>query len=217
MISIYDHHSSICNHPFAVWAVRAGPVPVLKFLTRTRLVLLNGSCRFLLGPVRSEFTWVFFTSRRESGRADSLIWPPLAVGISEIWRSLQLQNLPVGWNNLIWFPLKVPKFSFYAWLIFKRRMLEFQYEHRTYMFASQCSGWNIGALFLMSYLEADYNIRPVSIPQSWLNDANFGTLSYQIALSNNSVNFFIAVVTYFIWQERNKRLFLKKVENWWGI
>lgn len=63
-------------------------------------------------------------SNVNTAMTDSRGWDNVnVVGISKTWRSLQLQNLPVGWHKLVWFPLQVPKFDFYAWLVFKRRLL----------------------------------------------------------------------------------------------
>ncbi|KAJ0887511.1 putative RNA-directed DNA polymerase [Helianthus annuus] len=144
---------------------------------------------------------------------------------SRVWQSLRHRNQEVDWVNLVWFPHCIPKHAFFMWLVIRRKLLtqdkilQWDISRRKNMNRMCC---------LLCYADVDshshlffecsYSLQVWNLVRSKGGMDSVGPFWDDIvewmaarARSKSAANYVsklvLAAAFYFIWQERNSRLF----------
>ncbi|MFS7905400.1 putative reverse transcriptase zinc-binding domain-containing protein [Helianthus anomalus] len=143
----------------------------------------------------------------------------------EVWHTIRLRNTPISWANMVWFSQCILRHSFQLWLVIKNKLktqdrlkvweagseknlrlvcfplCQHDRDSRDHLFfsckfASQV--WmNIKSMVDMAYISDSWN----SVLE-WMEQYSNSKRLEQIVCK-----LVLAAVVYFIWQERNNRLF----------
>ncbi|KAJ9536707.1 hypothetical protein OSB04_un000092 [Centaurea solstitialis] len=157
---------------------------------------------------------------------DSLLWVDLQhnqrrFSVSEVWKSFlgNLQIMP--WHDLCWFKGNIPKHSFCLWLAIQDRLPTQDRMRRwlpddSNLLCSLCNQQMDSRDHL--FFQCNYSNMVWNAVRSWIGSVQIGSWSLILhELSNRQWHpgdmkkklFFVAAV-YYIWQERNHRLFRGK-------
>ncbi|GJT73883.1 auxin efflux carrier [Tanacetum coccineum] len=124
--------------------------------------------------------------------SDKLEWRFLGAvepfSVSTVWKAIRPRDVKVTWSNVVWFSNCIPRHAFNLWLVMKRR-LKTQDMLRSWDLSSSL---NAGSCLLCS-----------SQPDSHEH------LFFECTRTSMSIvtKLILAASTYFIWPERNERLF----------
>ncbi|XP_038991981.1 uncharacterized protein LOC120115320 [Hibiscus syriacus] len=143
-----------------------------------------------------------------------------AMKVGELWEEIRVKGVKVLWQNLIWFPLHIPKHSVIAWMVFLDRLPT---KDRL-----QCMGLEIGvkcancndALETMDHLLLECTLAS-AIWETVLNLSGLRINSLcceaEIAWASGACKGKSLLTTimklawcaqiYTLWEERNRRLF----------
>ncbi|XP_021971330.1 uncharacterized protein LOC110866491 [Helianthus annuus] len=143
----------------------------------------------------------------------------------EVWHSIRTRDIPISWANMVWFSQCIPRHSFQLWLVIKNKL-------RT---QDQLKVWEAGSetnlrLMCCPLCQHDRDSRDhlffscafasqvwtnvkamvdmASVTESWASiSAWMDQHSNSKRLDQVVCKLVLAAATYFIWQERNNRLF----------
>ncbi|XP_022040603.1 uncharacterized protein LOC110943155 [Helianthus annuus] len=167
---------------------------------------------------------------------DKLVWKNRQGNVSEFsaseaWESIRVRGEEVDWVSLVWFGQSIPRHSFHLWLVIKNklktqdRMGVWDAGSATNLNLMCCPLCNQGKdsrdhlFFRCSYALQVWNrVKDMaymdSIDENW--DSIIAWLS-QHAINNSAKSIVsklvVAASSYFIWQERNNRLFSRTQRN----
>ncbi|XP_021994704.1 uncharacterized protein LOC110891319 [Helianthus annuus] len=144
---------------------------------------------------------------------------------SQVWHSIRRRAEEVDWVKLVWFPQCIPKHAFLMWLVIRRKLLtqdkilQWDFTRRKNMNMMCC---------LLCYANVDAHDHLFFdcnyATQVWIKIRDKGGMSSvgpawnaiidwlgARANSKSAINFIsrliVAAAVYFVWQERNARLF----------
>ncbi|GJY26532.1 hypothetical protein Tco_0401258 [Tanacetum coccineum] len=159
----------------------------------------------LLRPLIREFIWscigdgkttsIWFDKCRESRNSNRSLCNALVkpFSVHNVWDSIRPRDNLVSWYDFVWFHACIPRHAFNMWLIFKKRL-------RT----QDClRSWEVVAGLAVfagltgagpSFASIVTHLMPIAMRKS--SKSCIGKLV-------------VAAATYFVWQERNARLFNK--------
>ncbi|GJR06010.1 sodium/hydrogen exchanger 6 [Tanacetum coccineum] len=106
--------------------------------------------------------------------------------------SLQLRTDVVDWYHVVWFPHCIPRHAIYMWLMIKEKLKT----------QDRLRQWDVYAFTGMS-----------SVPPHLLDVLAFLIPTKGSSVSNFLSRIVLATMTYWLWNERNSRLFKKKKSN----
>ncbi|KAJ0907226.1 putative reverse transcriptase zinc-binding domain-containing protein [Helianthus annuus] len=160
---------------------------------------------------------------------DKLLWKDgndlFEHSASQVWHSFRQRDQEVNWVKFIWFPQCIPKHAFFMWLVIRRKLLtqdkilQWDISRRKNMNMMCC---------LLCYADIDshahlffecsYSTQVWSTVRNKGGMGNVGSDWDSIvnwmagrSCSKSAANYIsrlvLAAATYFIWQERNARLF----------
>ncbi|GJW63854.1 hypothetical protein Tco_0115738 [Tanacetum coccineum] len=158
--------------------------------------------------------------------SDKLEWRFLGAvepfSVSTVWKAIRPRDVKVTWSNVVWFSNCIPRHAFNLWLVMKRR-LKTQDMLRSWDLSSSL---NAGSCLLCSsqpdshehlFFECTFS-KQVWAHMSQLAGCSLPSNVYDVV--NSIIPFanrrtsmsivtklILAASTYFIWQERNERLF----------
>nr|XP_043611868.1 uncharacterized protein LOC122583539 [Erigeron canadensis] len=162
--------------------------------------------------------------------SDVLVWHDIngnesSFSSSSVWDTLRKRGELIPWVNMVWFPHAIPRHAFHIWLIFKRKLK----THDKMKVWDAGSATNLNLLccslckkgpdshdhlfFECSYsLQVWYSIRHLAnmqhISERW-DDITAWLIPISTSKSGYSVTgrLLVAALAYYIWQERNNRMF----------
>nr|XP_043629971.1 uncharacterized protein LOC122601271 [Erigeron canadensis] len=160
---------------------------------------------------------------------DELIWKNddeiVPFSATTVWDSIRLKENHVGWVNIVWFPQCIPRHAFNLWLIMREKLLtqdkilQWSPARRKTMNMMCCSLCvsdydSHGHLFFMCkyadrvWGEVKRSVNMQHIPSDWDSIVSY-LLSKAKSRSISSVlgRDVVAATAYYVWQERNNRLF----------
>ncbi|XP_021996206.1 uncharacterized protein LOC110893404 [Helianthus annuus] len=144
---------------------------------------------------------------------------------SQVWHSIRRRAEEVDWVKFVWFPQCIPKHAFFMWLVMRRKLLtqdkilQWDFARRKKMNMMCC---------LLCYANVDSHDHLFFdcnyATQVWIKVRDKGGMSSvgpdwnaiidwlgARANSKSAINFIsrllVAAAVYFVWQERNARLF----------
>lgn len=145
---------------------------------------------------------------------------------STVWNDFKIFHPQVEWSNLVWFSNAIPKHSFILWLAIRGKLLT---QDRMQLWQSEsislCAFCNLQPdsiehlFFECCFCKevSDYfSHKGVIIPtlHSWADLVGFASSNWSGNSLLNVVNkLVLGGLVYFIWQERNCRLFQKKFRS----
>ncbi|XP_022024188.1 uncharacterized protein LOC110924493 [Helianthus annuus] len=171
---------------------------------------------------------------------DNLIWKDLEgnqqqFSLKEVWNNIRNSNAIVNWANLIWFAQCIPRHSFHMWLVIMNKLST----------QDRLRAWEVGSetnrrlmcyplckhdrdsrdhlFFQCSFAAQVWNNVKVMVDLSSVNDSWDPVMDWMIQHANTKkiehiiCKLVIAASTYFIWQERNARLFTPNQNSVSGI
>ncbi|GJU30304.1 sodium/hydrogen exchanger 6 [Tanacetum coccineum] len=106
--------------------------------------------------------------------------------------SLQLRTDVVDWYHVVWFPHCIPRHAIYMWLMIKEKLKT----------QDRLRQWDVHAFTGMS-----------SVPPCLVDVLAFLIPTKGSSVSNFLSRIVLAATTYWLWNERNSRLFKKKKSN----
>ncbi|XP_022015041.1 uncharacterized protein LOC110914561 [Helianthus annuus] len=143
----------------------------------------------------------------------------------EAWNNLRVRDNKVAWVNMVWYGQCIPRHSFHFWLVLKNklktqdRLAVWEAGSETNLRLMCCPLCNYGRdsrdhlFFQCSYAAKIWNIVKKRIDMGNVND-NWSSIMAWIEqnaaskkLEHIVCKLVVAASTYFIWQERNNRLF----------
>nr|XP_043639256.1 uncharacterized protein LOC122610327 [Erigeron canadensis] len=148
-----------------------------------------------------------------------------AYSSSSTWESLRLKQDQVPWVEMVWFPHCIPRHSFHVWLIMKKK-LKTQDKMQQWD-TSGSTNFNLMCCSLCKhgpdshehlFFECDYAmqvwnlVKPLAAMERVSNRWD-DIKRYLLFLTNKKSakyvigKLLVAATAYFIWQERNNRLF----------
>ena len=170
----------------------------------------------------------------DSNLEDKLKWKDKNANLHDFsvmaaWEDLRPRQVCVSWYRLVWFPHNIPKHGFILWLVFKRRLktqdlmtqwdvnaanmplscplCEMQMDSHNHLFFEcpfSTKVWN------STKVKAELH----NIPSDWDSIiAAFAHLAQVNSVKSVVAKLVLAATVYFIWQERNSRLFRKQKRN----
>ncbi|XP_022019073.1 uncharacterized protein LOC110919103 [Helianthus annuus] len=167
---------------------------------------------------------------------DKLVWKNRQGNVSEFsaseaWESIRVRGEEVDWVNLVWYGQSIPRHSFHLWLVIKNKLKTqdqmgvWDAGSATNLNLMWCPLCNQGKdsrdhlFFRCSYALQVWNrVKEMaymdSVDENW--DSIIAWLS-QHAINNSAKSIVsklvVAASSYFIWQERNNRLFSRTQRN----
>ncbi|KAJ9564713.1 hypothetical protein OSB04_000679 [Centaurea solstitialis] len=187
--------------------------------------LLGDFCPRLRGDCSDSIKW-----RDKEGRLQQF-------GTGAVWRDLKQQSVVVPWAKRVWFHQNIPRHSFILWLAVKEKL-------RT---LDKLVVWNINqdqkCIFCLNYNESHSHIFVDCsyAKEVWLNMLGISRMGFlfrnegdlvfgwpDLVSNMNGIScgkscwgllqrWVLGAVVYYIWQERNARLFQGKVRNAEGL
>ncbi|GJR44683.1 zinc knuckle CX2CX4HX4C containing protein [Tanacetum coccineum] len=116
----------------------------------------------------------------------------LEFSVAKVWECIRPRNNEVDWFHVVWFSHQIPRHAIHLWLVIKRKLKTQdtlrQWDEHLKQFTS------------ISNIPSDHNsIVNFLIPSAKMRSAR-----------SVIVKLIFVASCYFIWQERNDRLFMKK-------
>ncbi|XP_021975495.1 uncharacterized protein LOC110870622 [Helianthus annuus] len=164
---------------------------------------------------------------------DKVVWrssagKELDYSTFNVWDDIRVAQNEVQWSSMVWFPQSIPRHSFFMWLLVNKKLKTQDVMAR--WCASGNMNFNLMCCSLCSlgpdshehlFFECTYGsqvwngvkdiVGLTSVDNSW--DMIFSHL-VQVANSKNAMHVIsklvVSVAGYFVWQERNLRLFTSK-------
>ncbi|XP_021992554.1 uncharacterized protein LOC110889344 [Helianthus annuus] len=143
----------------------------------------------------------------------------------EAWNNLRVRDNKVAWVNMVWYGQCIPRHSFHLWLVLKNklktqdRLAVWEAGSETNLRLMCCPLCNYGRdsrdhlFFQCSYAAKIWSIVKEKVDMVNVNDS-WSSIMAWIELNASSktlehivCKLVVAASTYFIWQERNNRLF----------
>ncbi|XP_035830107.1 uncharacterized protein LOC110944890 [Helianthus annuus] len=169
-------------------------------------------------------------------RQDKIEWQTnsghrLEFNTAIVWNDIRFYQNEVPWANLVWFPQAIPRHSFLTWLFVQRKLKTQDFMSRwissgnanyNLMCCSLCSSCpdSHGHLFFeCGYATTVWNGAKGKADMADLdNDWNtifqhLLTIAYSKTARNIIAKILVSASTYFIWEERNRRLFSSRKRN----
>nr|GEW13109.1 hypothetical protein [Tanacetum cinerariifolium] len=189
-----------------------------------------------LSPMRLELAMIYLVSKypfldqlvmpNRSTRYDAIEWrdetgvvKPFSV--SMVWEAIRHRNVKVPWSDIVWFSSCIPRHACHLWLVFWQRLKTQDIIRNWELSASTCSlcetqmDTHENLFFECSFSQQVWNHM-----KTYADIASDHVFSHIVAdllpfanrRSSRSVisKLVVAACAYFIWQERNSRLFKKK-------
>lgn len=170
------------------------------------------------------------TLQVQSEKQDTLVWRDVdqkdyPYSSSTVWNSIRSKEQIVSWHKIVWNAYCIPRHAFNMWLIMRKRLLtqdviiSWSPPRRKFMDVMCCSlciadlDSHEHLFFECAYASKVWlQVRDLAelqnVPPIW--NIIIDTLA-QIASSKSLINvirkLLVAAVAYFIWQERNNRMF----------
>ncbi|XP_022042083.1 uncharacterized protein LOC110944745 [Helianthus annuus] len=171
-------------------------------------------------------------SIRENVR-DRLVWKDLEGNTChftswEVWNSIRIHDNKVNWVNMVWFKQCIPKHSFHIWLVIRNKLKT----------QDRLSVWEAGSetnLKLMCcplccfdrdsrdhlFFECSFaaqvwnNVRTMTnmehVNGEWSDIMTWMEQNVSLKKPDNVISrLVVAAASYFVWQERNNRLFTRR-------
>nr|GEW85043.1 hypothetical protein [Tanacetum cinerariifolium] len=126
--------------------------------------------------------------------------------VKQAWRAIRIRGSSVAWNQIVWFNHNIPRHAFHLWLIMRQRL-------KTQEWLRQSDVGPTVDLDLLVWNNIYYLAR-IKQEQPVLHDI----VNYLQPMANNRMAFniigriILAASSYYIWLERNSRIF-KKVKK----
>ncbi|GJU39275.1 hypothetical protein Tco_1192232 [Tanacetum coccineum] len=161
------------------------------------------------------------------GAQDRLIWRDsngnqISFKVSSVWSSIRPRGEKVDWYEFVWFPMCVPRHAFNLWLIVKKKlktqdmlrnwdanlanvcsMCETQLDSHEHLFF-ECPFSQV----IWSHMKV-YTGLDASAHDLYLIISNFLSLAKRKTSRSVIAKLVVLASAYFLWQERNGRLFKK--------
>lgn len=181
-------------------------------------------------PIRMLDIWPELLGKRwfvNENRQDKVIWRSLngkksAFSSSNVWNDVRESRLRVGWRNLVWFSNSIPKHSFILWLAVRGKLLtQDRMQAWQTVGSPRCAFCNNQRdspnhlFFECAFCQEvrDYFLQlGVGIPRHlpWSNLVEFASEHWKGKSLANIINkIVLGSLVYYIWQERNLRMFQK--------
>lgn len=167
----------------------------------------------------SNHHWVFelrgVVSSINVGSRDEILWDCQAtINISAIWDSIRIGLSPPVWVKILWHHLAISKCSFTLWLALKNRLLTkarmIQFGMQTDDICVLCNAGietNAHLFSTCSFTTSIMSTLQFNFTHCWGSYLNGQVLLGSNSRMKETLGYLaLAVVVYFIWQERNLRL-----------
>ncbi|XP_022036930.1 uncharacterized protein LOC110939628 [Helianthus annuus] len=165
-------------------------------------------------------------------RQDRLIWKDLDGNSRhfsswEVWNNIRHRENLVPWVNMVWFKHYIPRHSFHMWLVIRNKLKT--QDRLSVWEAGSATNLNLMCCPLCCYdrdsrnhlffecsfaLEVWNNIKAwtamESVNGTWADIMSWMTQNSNMQMPENIISrLVLSAASYFVWQERNNRLFSK--------
>ncbi|XP_022030842.1 uncharacterized protein LOC110931771 [Helianthus annuus] len=135
----------------------------------------------------------------DPNKNDRLLWKD-GIDLDEfsssgVWDSVRVREPEVDWMGLVWFSHCIPRHAFLMWLIFRRKLLT----------QDKILKWDFARRKNMNMID---KVDMGDVDPKWNAIIDWLKRRMQSKLATDYVSrLLVAATSYFIWQERNARLF----------
>nr|GEW98674.1 retrovirus-related Pol polyprotein from transposon TNT 1-94 [Tanacetum cinerariifolium] len=142
-----------------------------------------------------------------------------------VWRDMECDNPKVIWRHLIWFAQCIPRHSFVLWMAIQNRLMTQDRvavwkpnEPMKCVLCDQFPDSHDHLFFACSYSSLVWNEMLKTLSKRIISDWNNTVEGISKMKANNSIDSIVSrlvfgVVVYFIWQERNTRMYKQIKRN----
>ncbi|GJW54812.1 reverse transcriptase zinc-binding domain-containing protein [Tanacetum coccineum] len=142
-----------------------------------------------------------------------------------VWRDMDCDNPKVIWRHLIWFAQCIPRHSFVLWMAIQNRLMTQDRvvvwkpnEHMKCVLCDQCPDSHDHLFFACLYSSLVWNEMLKTLSKRIISDWNNTVEEISKMKANNSIDSIVSrlvfgAVVYFIWQERNTRMYKQIKRN----
>nr|XP_043626221.1 uncharacterized protein LOC122597720 [Erigeron canadensis] len=163
-------------------------------------------------------------------RMDRILWKKrtgrcVPFSVQDVFHSLSEDADVVKWARLVWFSQNIPRHAFILWLALKRKLktqdkfLGVEGINLVCIFCSQQCDSHNHLFFYCVYPREVWNEMKLmanldEVPNSWDSIVDcMSSFTMSNAITNVVQRLVLAATVYFVWQERNFRLFQNKTRN----
>ncbi|GJW44645.1 hypothetical protein Tco_0073444 [Tanacetum coccineum] len=202
---------------------RAGLTP----LSKVKDIIYNGSWNWPVVLIEKYPFLATCSVPIVNGSPDAIVWhsnmgdfKPFSV--SQVWSSIRPRDVKVDWHGVVWFQACIPRHAFNLWLVVKRK-LKTQDRIGTWdvspMIGTVCSLCEVQPdshehlFFDCPFSHGIWNHMKVLAGINILANDVYSIIDYLLPYAERRTSrsviakLVVAASTYFIWQERNRRLF----------
>ncbi|XP_022032322.1 uncharacterized protein LOC110933405 [Helianthus annuus] len=138
---------------------------------------------------------------------DSLVWRVSGdveqdYSASVVWDTIRFHGIKVPWVEIVWFANCIPRHAFLAWLICKKKLKT----------QDKLKQWDVGSATNLNLMSCPLCCSEPDSHEHLFFECSFSMQEVPAKKSMRSVigRLLLAATAYFIWQERNHRLFKSK-------